>query len=318
MSEAREDAVAHKPDGLWPALVAGAAASAVSRAITYPPDLVKAQLQIQGLLGHHGQHSLSTLQLSRQIANAEGAAGFYRGFGAVLAGVVPATMVYYAAYETSKKYVPDELGPLKGMTVGLMTQLAAGLAFTPVDIIKERMQAQRLMRHAYSYTGPAHAAASILRSQGAGGLLRGYWLTNAVWLPWNTLYIALYQQSKQTLAACLQASAAQTQIQESSAAAPQPAPAPLPGWAIGACSAASAAAAAVITHPLDVVKTRLQVGAASPTAAGGASSLQIARHLQATEGWQGFGRGLGARVVTIAPGAALQWFLYETIKSSLD
>ncbi|KAK9854211.1 hypothetical protein WJX84_009739 [Apatococcus fuscideae] len=200
MSEAREDAVAHKPDGLWPALVAGAAASAVSRAITYPPDLVKAQLQIQGLLGHHGQHSLSTLQLSRQIANAEGAAGFYRGFGAVLAGVVPATMVYYAAYETSKKYVPDELGPLKGMTVGLMTQLAAGLAFTPVDIIKERMQAQRLMRHAYSYTGPAHAAASILRSQG----------------------------------------------------------------------------------------------------------------------WQGFGRGLGARVVTIAPGAALQWFLYETIKSSLD
>ena len=75
-----------------------------------------------------------------QIAHAEGAAGFYRGFGAVLAGVVPATMVYYAAYETSKKLVPEELGPLKGMTVGLMTQLAAGLAFTPVDIVKERMQ----------------------------------------------------------------------------------------------------------------------------------------------------------------------------------
>ena len=62
------------------------------------------------------------------------------------------------------------------------------------------------MRHAYSYTGPAHAAASILRSQGMGGLLRGYWLTNTVWLPWNTLYIALYEQSKQTLAAFLQPS----------------------------------------------------------------------------------------------------------------
>ena len=58
----------------------------------------------------------------------------------MLAGVVPATMVYYAAYETSKKLVPEELGALKGMTVGLMTQLAAGLAFTPVDIVKERMQ----------------------------------------------------------------------------------------------------------------------------------------------------------------------------------
>ena len=62
------------------------------------------------------------------------------------------------------------------------------------------------MRHAYSYTGPFHAAASILRSQGAGGLLRGYWLTNAVWLPWNTLYIALYERSKQSMSDLLQLS----------------------------------------------------------------------------------------------------------------
>ena len=66
----------------------------------------------------------------------------------------------------------------------------------------------------------------------------------------------------------------------------------LPGWAIGACSAASAAAAAVITHPLDVVKTRLQVQGAVPAAAssssrramGSSASLQIARDLLATEG----------------------------------
>lgn len=68
------------------------------------------------------------------------------------------------------------------------------------------VQAQRLMRHAYSYTGPFNAAASIMRSQGVGGLLRGYWLTNAVWLPWNTLYIALYEQSKLSLSRFLHAS----------------------------------------------------------------------------------------------------------------
>ena len=84
-----------------------------------------------------------------QVAQAEGPAGFYRGFGAVLAGVVPATMVYYAAYETSKKLVPEEWGALKGPTVGLMTQLAAGLAFTPVDIIKERMQVAKLCLAAF-------------------------------------------------------------------------------------------------------------------------------------------------------------------------
>ena len=33
----------------------------------------------------------------------------------------------------------------------------------------------------------------------------------------------------------------------------------LPGWGIATCSAGSAAVAAWITHPVDVVKTRLQV-----------------------------------------------------------
>ncbi|KAK9852317.1 hypothetical protein WJX84_010187 [Apatococcus fuscideae] len=306
---------AAQQDRLWPALVAGAAASALSRAVTYPPDLLKAQLQIHGVTNADAsQHHLSTLQIAKQVAQAEGLAGFYKGFGAVLAGVVPATMVYYAAYETSKRLVPEEWGAFQGLTVGLLTQLAAGLAFTPVDIIKERMQAQRLMRHAYSYTGPWDAATSILRSQGAGGLLRGYWLTNAVWLPWNTIYIALYEQSKHHMADVLNLSS-QSQADESEW---QSSPAALPGWAVGACSAASAAAAAVVTHPLDVVKTRLQVGAASPGAHGGGKSLQIARHLLAMEGWRGFGRGLTARVLTIAPGAAMQWFLYEMIKSRLD
>ena len=76
----------------------------------------------------------------------------------------------------------------------------------------------------------------------------------------------------------------QCQVEGISLATAEQTVTPLPGWAVGACSAASAAAAAVVTHPLDVVKTRLQVASAASPAAAGSASLNIARHLLATEG----------------------------------
>ena len=82
--------------------------------------------------------------------------------------------------------------------------------------------------------------------QGASGLFKGYWVrkgtshaawinargfmgqylstlpqaTNAVWLPWNTAYIAAYEQSKRSVTGMLQ-------LQDQSG---------LPLWALTACS----------------------------------------------------------------------------------
>ena len=75
-----------------------------------------------------------------QVARAEGLSGFYRGFGAVLSGVVPATALYFGGYETGKRLIPGGHGVLGDMLVGCYTQASAGIVFTPVDIIKERMQ----------------------------------------------------------------------------------------------------------------------------------------------------------------------------------
>ena len=77
---------------------------------------------------------------SVQIAKSEGLPGFYRGFGAVLSGVAPASALYFGGYETGKRLVPASYGVLGDMLVGCYTQAIAGVVFTPVDIIKERMQ----------------------------------------------------------------------------------------------------------------------------------------------------------------------------------
>ena len=96
-----------------------------------------------------------------QVAKAEGLYGFYRGFGAVLSGVVPATALYFAGYETGKRWVPASYGIMGDMLVGCYTQAIAGIVFTPVDIIKERMQV-RLQPDATSHAVFAHKQATAL------------------------------------------------------------------------------------------------------------------------------------------------------------
>lgn len=74
------------------------------------------------------------------MLHSEGVAGFYRGFAPVLAGVLPATMVYFYAYETAKQLLPRRLGAARDFAVGTAAQLCAGVVFTPVDVVKERLQ----------------------------------------------------------------------------------------------------------------------------------------------------------------------------------
>lgn len=76
-----------------------------------------------------------------QVYIHEGVQGFYRGFLPVLAGVLPASMLYFYAYETAKKLISGRLGTPGDFVVGCAAQLSAGLVFTPVDVIKERLQA---------------------------------------------------------------------------------------------------------------------------------------------------------------------------------
>lgn len=183
------------------------------------------------------------------------------------------------------------------------------------------VQVQALMRGSYSYASPLAAFQSLMQQgEGLRGVFKGYWATNAVWLPWNTLYIAGYEQLKRTAAASLHGT---QQPQQGPEALDHPQQQQqqlvqqLPAWAVAGCSATAAAAAAVVTHPFDVVKTRLQVLSAQPQLAG-LTALQVAQQQLQREGLRSFFHGLTARLLNIAPGCALSWALYEQLKGWLD
>ncbi|WIA39422.1 hypothetical protein OEZ86_005524 [Tetradesmus obliquus] len=181
---------------VWHGLVAGAVSGLSARIVTFPTDTLKARLQIRGAVNADAVYS-STFSAARHMLATEGPIGFYRGFGAVLWGVVPANLAYFGGYELGKALMPGHWGMAGDMATGALAQVLAGVVYTPIDIVKERMQVQALMRGSYSYASPGQAFRALLGGgQGLRGLFRGYWATNCVWLPWNAMYIAGYEQLK--------------------------------------------------------------------------------------------------------------------------
>lgn len=66
-----------------------------------------------------------------------------RGFGAVVTAVPVASAVYFWGYEFTKQAVGPSAGSTGGVVVGgMVAQAAAGLIYTPMDVIKERQQAR--------------------------------------------------------------------------------------------------------------------------------------------------------------------------------
>ncbi|KAK9808684.1 hypothetical protein WJX72_001868 [[Myrmecia] bisecta] len=139
---------------VWHGLAAGAVAAVISRLCTYPADTIKARLQVQGALAQRGAYRTtysSTAHAFLQVTSTEGLHGLYKGFAAILAGVIPANAIYFGGYELGKAMVPASYGILGDMLTGTVAQLAAGVAYTPIDIVKERLQVQPLMSGSYAY-----------------------------------------------------------------------------------------------------------------------------------------------------------------------
>ncbi len=161
-----------------------------------------------------------------------------------------ASAVYFGGYELSKRALHgsafgDALGASGTYVLaGIVAQAAAGLVYTPMDVVKERMQVQALLRASAGgggYRGSADAAASILRAEGVRGLFKGYWAANAAWWPWNVLYFVTYEHARDAAAEAMG-------VRKEA----------LPPLVSALCGGAAATLATVATNPIDVVKTRLQ------------------------------------------------------------
>jgi len=282
--------------------VAGSCAGVMEHIGMYPVDTVKTQMQAS-------PERLGVLQAVRSVVRNEGMLGFMRGSTVIGAGCIPAHIGFFTAYEVSLERLVgssnQDRHPARVALCGALATVVHDVVLTPHDVVKQRLQ-----------LGCHRGALDCMHSMWAHEGVRGFYRSLPVTLAMNIPYTGMLVAVNDALKAALHLG------RGSSGASLTNAP-----WYF-CCAGVSGAAAAALTSPLDVIKTRLQTQGLRPAVAAGApmgrsalpylGMLSTIRSIAQEEGGvRGFFRGVGPRVVLAAPSAAISWGTYETIRMAL-
>ena len=299
---------------MLPSVLGSAAAGIVARAFTHPLDTAKARLQAPVVSGQPVYKGpIDTLW---RTLSAEGPQGLYRGFGAVIVGGTPGTMLYLCSYELLKTRI-EAFMPGSGdnfavhFSCGMMAETISCVIYVPVDVVKERMQVQHSTKGKGQYHNSYDAFGKILRTEGLSGIYKGYAATLASFGPFSALYFMFYERFKHWTRQHLVRNDSTVQSVDNLEI-------PFPYVVLSSCSAG--ALASWLTSPLDMAKLRLQIqrgklanqGEVEVTYRG---VIDCLRYAYGHGGVYGLFRGAGARVLHFAPATTITMTCYETFRS---
>ncbi|CCD68613.1 UnCoupling Protein (mitochondrial substrate carrier) [Caenorhabditis elegans] len=216
-------------------------AALVAETVTYPLDITKTRLQIARNKFTKG----GMVQVTYDIIRREGAMALWTGVAPAITRHYIYTGIRMGAYEqirllTFNKEVEKSFPLWKSMLCGAFSGLIAQFAASPTDLVKVQMQMEglrRLQKQPLRYTGATDCFRSLYRTQGFFGLWIG-WMPNcqrAALL--NMADIATYDSVKHGLIDNFELK---------------------DNWLTHAVASACAGlAAAIVSLPSDVVKTRM-------------------------------------------------------------
>jgi hypothetical protein len=277
----------------------GAAAGIFGRVLCHPLDTVKT---VQFTTGER-----SLVTTVKGIYGREGIAGFYRGVGIATTGSAPGVALYLSTYDAARQWC-DAHGahgnPMAHLACGFAAEAASCIFWVPIDVIKERMQAQPPSL-AGRYRSSFDGVQTVFSNESIRGLYRGYLSTLASFGPFSGVYFMTFEAVKPLLGGTHPSSFWQTMIS----------------------AGIANAIAALTTNPLDLVKTRLQVQRAVLTVGNERVVSQqfsfaytgLLGGLRETirhDGVLSLWRGTGARILFTAPNAALTMTMFDKLKQT--
>ncbi|KAG5179729.1 mitochondrial carrier domain-containing protein [Tribonema minus] len=292
------------------------------RVLLHPTLVVKTRMQATG------EVYSGTVAAVRHIVKQEGMRGVYKGFGVASLSLLP-RQAYFTIYELLRRYLGPESSPslymsmgaqqgevVRNMVAGAGASVAMQVATVPIDVVSQRLMVAGIAGGEGGPTTAAAIAREVYATGGVRGFYRGFAAavmqfapTSAAWwsayglykfAPTSAAWWSAYGLYKEPLAARIDAlplnlseEARQILVQATA------------GYLAGATTV-------VLTNPLDVIRTRLQVRRGA--AAAGATMLSEARALWAAAGARALMKGLGPRMISVAPASVLVVTTYEYIK----
>ncbi|KAG2666829.1 hypothetical protein I3843_15G080900 [Carya illinoinensis] len=293
--------------------------SGVSAAL-YPIVVLKTRQQVSPI-------PISCLKMSFGIMRYEGLRGFYRGFGTSLMGTIPARALYMAALEVTKSNVGTvtvRLGfsdttatAIANAAAGLSSAMAAQLIWTPIDVVSQRLMVQgcensgkNIAPHINSsrYSNGIDAFRKILIADGPRGLYRGFGISILMYAPSNAVWWASYSVTQRLIWSGFGCYMGKKDKDDYSFRPDSKATVAVQGL----CAAMASGISAVITMPLDTIKTRLQVLDGEEKRP--LTVVQTVRTLVKDAGFRACYRGLGPRWASMSMSATTMITTYEFLK----
>lgn len=289
----------------------------------YPIVVLKTRQQVM-------LNGISCLKMASSILRSEGFRGFYRGFGTSLMGTIPARALYMGALEITKSNVGNVTTGHLGLSeasasavanaaAGLSAAMAAQLVWTPIDVVSQRLMVQgggcdstASAVGLQKYNGGIDAFRKIIYADGVRGLYRGFGISILTYAPSNAVWWASYSVAHRVIWGCVGCYCHKKDASGSGGYRPD-------GKAMvvvqGLSASMASGVSALVTMPLDTIKTRLQVLDGEDRARGKPSTiLQTVRNLLKEGGLGACYRGLGPRWASMSMSATTMITTYEFLK----
>ncbi|EPT05528.1 hypothetical protein FOMPIDRAFT_1044854 [Fomitopsis schrenkii] len=286
-------------------LLSGAVSGLASTITLQPLDLLKTRLQQGDQRIRSSSHAGTIVSIARDIVRTDGVFGLWRGTAATLLRNVPGVAMYFAGMNqvrtmlartpyfsvtgterTSSGSVLPKLNKQGNLIAGACTRVAVGALLNPFTVLKARYESKL-----YAYQSIPSAIGSLVRA-GPSELFRGVLATSLRDAPYAGLFVLSYEQLKTELSSLAKPiSSAQS------------------GLVHGLSAASAGALATLVTHPLDVVKTKMQVRTDEKYSSLVRSILTIQRE----RGLLGFFDGAFLRLSRKPLNSAIAWATYEAV-----
>lgn len=236
-----------------------------------------------------------TFDVLVKIAELEGISSWWKGLSPTMLMAVPSTVIYYTSYDQLKVYFgfnPEQTNVLAPMLAGSIARTIAVAAVTPLELLRTKIQS----RQHYHYSQLWSSLEYTIRRNGILSLWRGLIPTLLRDVPFSIFYWVGYEYLKQNIG----------QFQSFS---------DHPRLVALISGGTSGATAALLTNPLDVVKTHMQVGLGEPQPHKLDKSLiKIISRIVSEHGMSGLYTGLVPRIAKISPACAIMISTYESFK----
>jgi len=293
-------------------LIAGGLAGIASRTATAPLDRLKTLMQVGPPMGVRRPMALDGVRNGlREILRAGGLASFWQGNGANCIKVMPESAIRFWTYDAVKARVcRDPCCPSgqERLVAGAAAGFVSCLAIYPMEVIKTRMAVAKQGQ----FSSIAACVRATVKHEGVGALYKGLVASLVGVVPYSAIDLALYSTLKER---CIRGRS----------------DGELPVVTLLGCGAASSAVAQVVTYPLALAKTRMQVagmggrsprvrieyGLAPVVRPEYSGLLDCLRQTVRGEGVRGLYAGLVPNMLKAVPAVAISYTVFETSKRQL-